>query len=474
MAKNLKKTRMSLAEAEELAQKDKRRIILMSIAAVILLGAFLFTKLNEENERLAEADNSQVPPTEVEPEVLASLPNLSPEDRKPLDNIQDETPEGRQFPDGDAIQLVLDYSNFWIAQHYEEGGTRDLTAEVLEEVAADPGAHRLLPLRGRGIVRRIIERHRDGGSYPEFHGQIELEDGAHLAFITIKSPGRSNIAEGDFVMLQGLFLQQFRFEGLDGWVEAPLLCSRELVPSFPRAELGSDLATPLLSTVRDDRIGVISDRPWDAEFELMAKALVEDDGVDWATVPVLDTESINKLLLDGEAYRGMPFRMPVSVNLEALARRVDENPLRLSRVTESWVANQSWKSDAPAIKITLPDDRPELGDRKGEAKYLEAKLYFFRNFVHETKSGQPGRTPWFVARSLTIFEPETDPWPQRIMFGMLIGTALLVLFIWGLLRRDKAQSDRLQQELIRRRRARRELQEGSLAVADGAEGEVPG
>ena len=35
-------------------------------------------------------------------------------------------------------------------------------------------------------------------------------------------------------------------------------------------------------------------------------------------------------------------------------------------------------------------------------------------------------------------------------------TSLLVVLIWALLRRDKAQSERLQADLIRRRRARRE------------------
>ena len=235
----------------------------------------------------------------------------------------------------------------------------------------------------------------------------------------------------------------------------------------------ADSATPLVDALTDDRVGEIGERPWAAEFELMAKAVVEDDGIDWATVPELNTETINAILADGDAYRGKPFRMPVSINLDTRSLRVDENSSRLDRITESWIANQSWKSASPAIKVSLPEDRPELGDRYGEARYLEAELIFLRTFVFESESGSPGRAPWFVARKLEPFRPVPDPWPQRLMWGMMGVTILLVVLIWALLRRDKAQSERLQADLVRRRRARRERNAAGATPAS-ASGDASG
>tara|TARA_R110002126_G_scaffold28577_9_gene95351 strand:- start:5154 stop:6575 length:1422 start_codon:yes stop_codon:yes gene_type:complete len=450
------KNRITLAEAEAMSRRDKRKIIIMSVGAVVILGAFLYAKLAEKN-KIGDDVGSEVPIAAQEDQpVPASLRKLSEEDRAPLAKVRDDTEESRALPYGPAVQLALDYSNFWTPQHYDESPTRDLTPSVIAELDADSDAFRLLPFRARGVVDGLRERNREGASYAEYHGQIELEDGGWAAFIVVTPPESSKVANGDFVMLEGLFVQRYRFEGDAGWIEAPLICGKNLVRSAPRTTMTADSPTPLVDALTDDRVGEIGERPWAAEFELMAKAKVEDDGIDWATVPELNTETINAILADGDAFRGKPFRMPVSINLDTRSLRVDENSSRLDRITESWIANQSWKSASPAIKISLPEDRPELGDRYGEARYLEAELIFLRTFVFESESGSPGRAPWFVARKLEPFQPVPDPWPQRLMWGMMGITSLLVILIWALLRRDKAQSERLQADLVRRRRARRE------------------
>mgnify|MGYP003665176273 CR=1 FL=1 len=405
------KNRITLAEAEAMSRRDKRKIIIMSVG---ILGAFLYAKLAEKN-KIGDDVGSEVPIAAQEDQpVPASLRKLSEEDRAPLAKVRDDTEESRALPYGPAVQLALDYSNFWTPQHYDESPTRDLTPSVIAELDADSDAFRLLPFRARGVVDGLRERNREGASYAEYHGQIELEDGGWAAFIVVTPPESSKVANGDFVMLEGLFVQRYRFEGDAGWIEAPLICGKNLVRSAPRTTMTADSPTPLVDALTDDRVGEIGERPWAAEFELMAKAKVEDDGIDWATVPELNTETINAILADGDAFRGKPFRMPVSINLDTRSLRVDENSSRLDRITESWIANQSWKSASPAIKISLP------------------------------------------ARKLEPFQPVPDPWPQRLMWGMMGITSLLVILIWALLRRDKAQSERLQADLVRRRRARRE------------------
>jgi hypothetical protein len=467
-----KKKRVTLAEAEAMSQRDKRKIIIMSIGAIVILGAFLFARLDANNQANVEPrDVVEAPIADQEDQPIpASLRKLTDEDRAPLANVRDDTEEARKLPHGPAVQLALDYSNFWTPQHFEEALTPDLNPQVIADLEADPEPHRLLPLRARGVMRGLRERKREGANYPEYHGQIELEDGGWAAFITVTPPESSKIENGDFVMLEGLFVQIYSFEGAGGWIDAPLICGKNVVRSTARAVMTADSPTPLVDALIDDRVGEVGERPWEAEFELMAKAKVEDDGIDWATVPELSTETINKILADGDAYRGKPFRMPVSINLDTRSLRVDENSSRIDRITESWVANQSWKSASPAIKISLPEDRPELGDRYGEARYLEAELIFLRTFVFESESGSPGRAPWFVARTLKPFKPTSDPWPQRLMWGMMGVTTLLILLIWVLLRRDKAQADRLQENMVRRRRARREKNATTKAETGEAAG----
>ena len=68
--------------------------------------------------------------------------------------------------------------------------------------------------------------------------------------------------------------------------------------------------------------------------------------------------------------------------------------------------------------------------RYEDARYLEAEVYFFRNFSFETSRGQPGRSPIFVARSLSAVVPQASPWPRRVMWMMLGATGLLVALVF--------------------------------------------
>ena len=49
-----KKKRVTLAEAEAMSQRDKRKIIIMSIGAIVILGAFLFARLDANNQANVE------------------------------------------------------------------------------------------------------------------------------------------------------------------------------------------------------------------------------------------------------------------------------------------------------------------------------------------------------------------------------------------------------------------------------------
>ena len=71
-----------------------------------------------------------------------------------------------------------------------------------------------------------------------------------------------------------------------------MVCGHSLRPSYPRIVPIPNLPTPLLETVTDDVVGGgIAERPWAAEYELWARAAAEDTGTDWASAPLLNTES---------------------------------------------------------------------------------------------------------------------------------------------------------------------------------------
>ena len=167
---------------------------------------------------------------------------------------------------------------------------------------------------------------------------------------------------------------------------------------------------------------------------------------------------------EGEPYRGMAVRLELSKNLDGWTERAGENPLRIERVTKGWIGNQTWKGQVPVIYYISPSEQEELHDRYGEARYLEGRGYFFKNYAYTKADGDLGRVPVFVMDTIEAVEIEVDGTPRQIMWAMLGAVLGMIGLLAFLLLRDRRKAAELQAELIRRRRARR----GAASSSTGA------
>ena len=100
-------------------------------------------------------------------------------------------------------------------------------------------------------------------------------------------------------------------------------------------------------------------------------------------------------------------------------------------------------------------------------RYVVGKGYFFRNHVFMNKDGQPIRAPIFVMDAVDVFVPEEDPTIAWFKWGVLGGTIVLTLVILALMRADRRKSKALYEDMIRRKRARRERAAASEASTAG-------
>ena len=161
---------------------------------------------------------------------------------------------------------------------------------------------------------------------------------------------------------------------------------------------------PTLGSVEDDTVGrILDEKTFDlARWELMGRAKMLGEETDWEHAPELNSEVLRAIYEDGAAHRGKPFTIPVSINLDTYSVRVDDNPLRIDRMTVGWIGNNNWNSPVRTIKWIGPFTRRDLMRVSYEDghRYVKAKGYFFRNFVFPNSNEQPIRAPVFVLYEL--------------------------------------------------------------------------
>lgn len=444
--------RLSPAELEALSRRDRNRLILLSVAAVLLVAGYLGTRFVSDRAREKEAESEP----RIVPEAAVQDGLVIPEfDRSDvLAEVEDATAEQRLTLAHEALNALLIYSNFLTPRHYAELETTTVDASVVEELAADPAARRGEPFAVRGSLEDLGRRSRSE-KLDESYATVRLEDGArvHVAFVV---PPADDLAVGDFVHMDGLFVQNYRGAVDGSLVEGPLFAGRAIERSYPSvtAPDHETLRQELIANVRDDELGDVSGEPFDELWKLMAFAQQRADEIDWDEAPEMRTATLNGVASSGDAFRAFPFRLPISQNMGTYTEAAGENPLRIERVTRGWIGNFAWTGAVPVIKWIAPFDAPELADRYGAAKLLTGRGFFLKNVYYEQKNGDPGRAPLFVMTSIETFDPPVDTRPAQIALGMLglvIGTIVL---IWFLLRRDKKAAAELQATLARRRRAR--------------------
>ncbi len=455
--------RTSPAQLEAMVKRDRNRLIMMTVAAVMLGGAYLATRfIGDRAQREEDLLKPAVVRQAEDHSVLLIIPF---EDSEALEAIADATAEQRLSLSDQALSALLSYSLTQTTRHYEARGIRDLDSAVSAELAADPGAHRVDPLRARGWLEHLSKRKREGANTEEHYATLRLEDDSrvHIAFI---APPDESLTVGDFVRLDGLFVQFYRTEVQGAWHDVPLLAGRDLQPSYPRCSAPDreDLLDSLRKNVVDDTIGSVSEVPHEQLWQLMAYARDRAHEIDWSDeeeVLEVNSDNLNLILQTGDYFRGRAVRLPISVNMATYTKSAGENCLRLDRITMGWIGNFTWKGAANVIQFVAPANWPELVEYDGAARYVTGRGFFLKNAIHAKYNGEPGRAPLFVMTDIEIHTPLEDPTTQYVLWGVLGGTLLMIGLVWFLLRQDRRQSTQLQMDLIRRRRARAERAEHS-------------
>lgn len=460
--------KMSPEQAEALAKRDRNRLIVMSVLAVLVGGAYLVTTAKsksqaEQAEQEAAAQRTADRGADAELDDILVKPFGAPE---VLEQIRDAEPVEQDLLEEEPLNAVFDYARLQTDKTLRALGRVELDAARQDELMADPGAARLAPVRARGRVVAARMRPRDEGGRVrnDWIGTLESFDGRRVHFLVAGAPvqpdGERRVDLGDYLRVDGLFHAIYRTTVDGDAVAAPLVLGANLVPSS--APMTEDLArrAPALAAVADDGIGEIYQPAEfeDAFWQLMGRAKELEAETDWETAPELNTETLAQLYEDGASFRGQPFRVPVSINMDTYSRRIDDNPLRLDRQTEGWIGNSTWKGSVKTVKWFGPFTRQDMLRETfvDDHRYVVGNGYFFRNHVFMNKEGQPIRAPIFVMSTIDVFVPEEDKAIAWFKWGILGLTGSLTLLIFLLLRSDRAKSRALYEDMIRRRRARRE------------------
>lgn len=456
--------KLTLAQAEALASRDKRRMLVMGIGTLLLGACFFMARANapsgdelqqhldgHSGEELVAATEIYVPPFK---------------DRTPLAGITDASEEQRLVVDAVALRSVLRYSLALTTEHFVAMGLLPMDAQAVSALQATPAEQRLDPFRARGEITDLRERSTEGASGGRaWYGTLRTEAGVDVHFVVDHDPARNQVEQGSFVRLDGLFLQLYRTEVGADWVDAPLLVGRSLSPSHPFLTLDEYLYTPALVGLTDDSINSHSGVPYDAQWELMAKVTQDQGQIDWDNAPTLNAVLLNQIFENGDAYRGKPFIVPISKNMDTrTVTEFKDNPLHMDAISAGWIGNYSWKGQAGLVQWSGPFVDENLRDWKNSAELISGRGLFLKNVIYEARDGNLGRVPYFVMQSIQVHTPVSDPAAAMLLRAVFGGTIFLLFLIIWLLRRERRGAAKLQEELTRRRIARRAAGKSDMPI----------
>lgn len=459
-----KPQKLTLAQAEAMAARDKRRMIIMGVGALLLGVSFFVVKsqapAGDEQRQHLDGHSGE--------ELVAATELYVPpfKDRTPLEGITDATQEQRLVVDANALRSVLRYSLALTTEHFVAMGLASMDAEAAAALQASAADRRLDPFRVRGEITDLRERSTEGASGGRaWFGTLRTEADVDVHFVVDHDPARNEVKQGSFARLDGLFLQLHRTEIGAEWIDAPLLVGRSLSSSHPLLTLDEHLYTPALVGLTDDNINVHTGVPYDAQWELMAKVTQDTGQIDWDNAPTLNAVLLNKIFENGDDFRGKPFIVPISKNMDTrTVTERDDNPLHLDSVSAGWIGNYAWKGQAGLVQWVGPFVDERLHDWKNSAELISGRGLFLKNVLYEARDGNPGRAPYFVMQSIQVHTPVIDPAAALLLKGVFAGTVFLLGLIIWLLRRERKGAAKLQEELTRRRAARRAAGKSDMPI----------
>lgn len=427
------------------AQERKRMFMLAGL--LVVLAVIFVSSIRKENERRRE--EAAHPPRELAPVTVVARAAIDTERLRELST--DATPEERVLLSTPALEAAFMDTRLLSPKHFDPMGGRDLGADVIEELLAEPDPLRGQLFRARGWIVEVTPFDSVAGSTAHYRGRLRLQDGS-FAYFAVLSLRDLEGQVGEFAMVEGLFLENHRREGEAGWIDAPLIVGPRAALSFPELAPERELNPAAFLDVADDGVTQISPQPFRAYWRLVSYARhLEDGDVDWAAAPLLGTDNYADLREHGSAWRVRPVRIPASKLMDISNQAQQENPLRLEQLAEGWIGNWEWKSGPGLVRFVAPftNETLKMGD------VIEARGFFLRHSAYTMRDGGLGIVPTFVLSSIEGHTPPVDnSW--TIILAVLGGSLLIFCGVISLaLLRDRASSKSLRAELKRRRLARR-------------------
>lgn len=457
-------------KAALLNKSERNRMIFMGVLLLGLTIAFAASLLQKSKyENTQDAELAKGVPTIEQPEEVIAVRRFDP--ATIADKVRDSTPEERVLIDLGPLAKMLDHVAGYGPGQWKALKPDRLDAERLQAILADPSAHRAAPLWLRGRLTSYEER--PIGDRVAWYGTLESEDGVPVTFMTSSFDKNLFAAveeELTYAKLEALFLEVYRREGEDGWVETPLLVGSRLEKSYPRID-GFDDETlgTLLAAVQDDtnnRYTGIDDAAFLAQWMLMDR-IDQGWGEDIAwddpqATRVLDNATFTWLMdpANTDAARGMPFVLDISKNLGSRTQDAGENPARIEKLTTGWIGSILWTNEGSVMKFVLPGEHPEL-NASGTNQLIRGRGFFLKHLSYEPSATQRRVAPYFVMQSIEIFTPVENTNVATIFVFVGGLTILLLILIPYLVIRDRKQSEKLREELVRRKQERRRRTTGA-------------
>lgn len=445
-----------------LQKGEKMKLIAMSIGLVLVIGAFMTSNFYRGKHEAAEEGELPVMQDEA-PEITQTNIRLPEIDAAALHAVVSDTEEGEQVEIApEALQLIGRWSRGLTDAQFRALNLEEWTPALDAELLAQPEVARGRALRFRGGIQSV-RRHTMGEGLAEgWIATLRLDDGSIGHALVHDIPeGYRSIAS--WLRLDGLYLQRYRAEVQGEFVEGPLIVAPQAVPSYPPVGPVMDPSAQL-ADVRDDGVEQgTSGLPFGPYWALMSHAQLARseelaENVDWDNVPELNMATLEQLVHAGEEWRGLPVRVPVSKLMDARVKRAPENPARQATLSEGWIGNTTWKN---VVSFSAPFET-ELN--RGDL--VSARAFFFKNLAYEPREGGLRVAPRLVLVSLDEYVEPESPLMRYLFVGASAGTVLLVGAISLLIARDRRSSERMRQDMIRRRRERQtRVEAGSQASA---------
>lgn len=425
---------------------EKRKLIAMGAGVVLMIGAFWYSRRGS-----GDLDDPGLPLDAIEQITDAIvLPDLDPAAIDALVNDADTL--HRVELEGPAVDALLFDARTLTPRHYAELETPLLKSDDVASLLSNPAPQRTKPYSMRGNVTGMRERRGNSLGETEYIGRMELESGEVAYFLVLDYPELAS-----YVRVDGLFLKIYSEESREvsgQWLDGPLFVGAKAIRSYPELAEVSSPDFGLYGQVEDCNLSIdppviVGQPDFDAWWHMMAYAKgLGEDAVDWDAAPDLDRDMMNVILADPAAWRGKPVVFPKLRILDGRVVSAGENPARIERYTTGW--GGSWNWPAP-IRFHYPDGSQPVGRHD----MADARGFFLQIHSYKSKGHALSAAPIFVLANLDYWESVEDPifaYMGYLMIGL--GGLLSVSFVF-LLRRDKRRSRRLQEDLVRRRRARR-------------------